>query len=105
MGGGRQIGYAWLVQNISSAGLADRPVSAPLQTRCLLKRYRGELEALRNEADAILQHLVLHPTTEIARDLCSRFFILQEHFFLRYREARAWAIATLGYVEAMLSFP
>jgi len=71
----------------------------------VLKKYVRELRALLVEANTILNHLVLNPSAEMVRSLCSRFRILQEYFVLRYHEARTFAIAALGYVEAVLTFP
>ena len=71
----------------------------------VLKKYVRELRALLVEANTILTKLVLNPSAEIVRSLCLRFRILQEYFVLRYHDARAFAIAALGHVKAVLAFP
>ena len=71
----------------------------------MLKKCLHELQALYAEAISILNKLLIRPSTEIVRDLCARFYVLQEYFAMRYYEARAHAIAALGHVEAALSFP
>jgi hypothetical protein len=63
------------------------------------------LRAIYTEAVAILGELLISPSADIAGALCARFQILQEYFAMRYREARAHAISTLGRVEAALYFP
>jgi hypothetical protein len=78
--------------------------ASPKKLRVLKKCIR-ELQALLIEAGVILNDLVLDPSAEIVRGLCTRFYVLQEYFVMRYHEARACAIAALGYVEATLSFP
>ena len=72
--------------------------------RVLKKRLR-ELQELYLEAATILNDLLLSSSTDIARGLCERFHVLQEYFVMRYRQARALAIAALGQVEAALFFP
>ena len=64
-----------------------------------------ELRALLIEAGTILDHLLMNPSAEIIRRLCSRYYDLQEYFVLRYAEARSCAVVALGTVQAALSFP
>ena len=71
----------------------------------ILRKYVRELKAILVEACKILNDLVLNPMAEIVRHLCSRFYILQEYFAMRYQEAQAYAIAALGRAEAILFFP
>jgi hypothetical protein len=71
----------------------------------VLKKYVRELQALYAEAIKILEGLLINPSIDAARKLCARFHVLQEYFALRYHEAKAFAISTLGKVEAALSFP
>jgi hypothetical protein len=63
------------------------------------------LQALYSEAINILNKLLVRPSTEIVCDLCARFFVLQEYFAMRYHEARDYAIAALGSVEAAIVLP
>lgn len=88
-----------------SRGRLSSPVSDSPKNLRALKKYVRELQALLLEANAILDHLVLTSSAEIVRGLCSRFHILQEYFAMRYQQARTFAIAALGYVEAVSSFP
>jgi hypothetical protein len=81
------------------------PVPASPKDIHKLKQCVRELQAILVEASAILDDLVLNPATEIIRGLCSRFYVLQQYFALRYKEARAWATAALGHLEATISFP
>lgn len=69
------------------------------------KKCLRELRVLFAEAGAILDDLLRAQPPEIIRDLCARFWIIQEYFAMRYAEARANALAALGCVEAALSFP
>jgi hypothetical protein len=57
------------------------------------------------EAINILNKLLIRPSTGIVRELWARFYVLQEYFAMRYHEARAYAIAALGHVEAAIAFP
>jgi hypothetical protein len=70
----------------------------------LLKKCLHELQALYAEAIDILNKLLVMPSEEIVRDLCARFHVIQEYFAMRYHEARGYAVAALGRVEAALSF-
>ena len=65
---------------------------------------RAICEALQARAQ-MLDHLLRDPSAEIIRRLCSRYYILQEYFVMRYTEARSCAVAALGTVQAALSFP
>jgi hypothetical protein len=64
-----------------------------------------ELRTLLIEAGSILDRLILTPSAEIIRGLCSRFYIIQEYFVMMYAEARTCAVAALGHAKAALSFP
>ena len=81
------------------------PDSAARVALRTLKKHVRELRALLIEAGSILDHLLLNPSAEIIRRLCSRYYDLQEYFVLRYTEARRCAVAALGTVQAALSFP
>lgn len=81
------------------------PASAATDALRRLKKCVRELRALLIEAGSILAHLLLNPSAEVIRRLCSRYYDLQEHFVLRYKEARNCAITALGTVQAALSFP
>ena len=69
------------------------------------KKCLKELQTLYAEAITIQNKLLISPSADIARSLCMRFHILQESLAMRYREAKAYAISALGYVEAGLRFP
>jgi hypothetical protein len=84
---------------------AGSPVSASPKEFRVLKKCLRELQALYAEANAILNDLMISPSADIVRCLCTRFRVLQDYFALRYREARKLAIFVLGSVEAALSFP
>ena len=84
---------------------ASSSKSAPAAKLRLLKKCLHELQALYAEAISILNELLIRPSTEVVRDLCARFYVLQEYFVMRYHEARAYVIAALGHVEAALSLP
>ena len=64
-----------------------------------------ELRALLKEAGSILDRLILTPSAEMIHKLCSRFYIVQEYFVMKYAEARTCAVAALGHAKAALSFP
>jgi hypothetical protein len=68
----------------------------------LLKKTLHELKALHAEALAILNDLLITPSTHIVRGLCLRFQVIQEYFVLRYYEARSLAVAVLGDVHSVL---
>lgn len=70
-----------------------------------LKKCLHELQALYTEAVNILNELLISPSAETIRRLCARFYIVQEYFAMRYKDARAHAIMALGRVDAALSFP
>ena len=93
------------MKKCSSRGRSRTPVSAAGVALRTLKKYVRELRALLIEAGSILDHLLLNPSAEIIRRLCARYYDLQEHFVLRYTEARSCAVAALGTVQAALSFP
>lgn len=89
--------------------LARRPthpaVSASPEAFRRLKVYVRELRALLIEAGSILERLILASSAEMIRRLCSRFYIVQEYFVMKYADARSCAVAALGYAKAALSFP
>ena len=64
-----------------------------------------ELRTLLIEAGSILDRLILAPSADIIRRLCSRFYVVQEYFVTIYAEARACAVVALGNAKASLSFP
>lgn len=90
---------------VYALSVKNPPLSASLHNIRRLKKCVRELRALLREASDIIRDLMLNPAAEIARGLCSRFHVLQEYFVLRYHEARTWAIAALGYGDAVLTFP
>jgi hypothetical protein len=65
-----------------------------------MKRYLRELQAIHREAVKVLNNLLIGHPSEIVRSLCKRYYILQEYFFMRYQEARAYAISVLGQAGA-----
>jgi hypothetical protein len=93
------------VKKSPSIGRTKSPEYAPVKKLRALKKCLAELHALYTEAAMILQDLLISPSIEIIRDLCARFLILQEYFAMRYHQARALAISTLGSAEAQLSCP
>jgi len=93
------------VKKCSAPGRSRAPISAATDALRKLKKCVRELRALLIEAGSILDHLLRDPSAEIIRRLCSRYYILQEYFVMRYTEARSCAVAALGTVQAALSFP
>jgi hypothetical protein len=69
----------------------------------MLRKCLAELRAIYAEAQAILKRLLVRPKAKVVRQLCLRFYILQEYFATRYLEARAHAIAAMGSVETAAS--
>jgi hypothetical protein len=51
----------------------------------------------------ILDFIILGPKDVTALDLRARFYILQEHCAIRYREASARAVAALRRIEKAMS--
>jgi len=93
------------VKKCSAPGRSRAPISAATDALRKLKKCVRELRALLIEAGTILDHLLMNPSAEIIRRLCSRYYDLQEYFVLRYAEARSCAVVALGTVQAALSFP
>ena len=93
------------MKNTSLRERTSSPVSGAPKNLRVLKKYVRELRALLVEATTILNDLVLNPSAEIVRHLCAQFSILQDYFAVRYQQARTCAIATLGHIEAVWSFP
>ena len=89
----------------SAPGQPRAPASAVSDALRRLRAYVRELHALLIEAGSILDHLLRNPSAEIFRRLCWRYYVLQEHFVLRYAATRTCAVAALGTVEASRYFP
>ena len=83
----------------------NSPVISQAKKLRVLRRCLSELQALYAEAVEILANLLVSPSADIVRSLCARFQILQEYFVMRYREAKAHAISSLGGVKATYYFP
>jgi len=93
---------------VNKSSVPEKPAASVSMVRNAirdLKRHVRELRALLIEATSILDRLLLNPSAEIIRWLCSRYYVLQESFVLQYAKARNCAIAALGAVEAAHSFP
>jgi hypothetical protein len=64
-----------------------------------LKQCIAELKALSIEAASILKDLLINRSRIVARELCTRFHLLQTYFSIRYREAQALALSVIGSLE------
>jgi hypothetical protein len=66
-----------------------------------LKQCIAELKALSVEATLILKDLLVSRSRTVARDLCTRFHLLQAYFSIRYREAQVLALSVIGSLKAL----
>jgi len=91
-------------RNRYTRDMKNRPrrirISSPGSSRAQkingLKKCIAELKALAVEATSILRDLMANRSRAVARDLCTRFHLIQEYFSIRYREAQALALSVIG---------